>query len=134
MDHADPLRRLAAFAAACLLVLWTCGSLGAALFKVCWQLLYGTWPDTTIYGILPDFLDIDLTLLPPDDVPALFWRWFLGCDVLHVLLAAPPILLLACLLPLRRRHGGVLPALRRTAGQIGLKPREILPGGRPRRA
>lgn len=134
MDHANPIHRLAAFAAACLLVLWTCGSFGAALFKVGWRLLYGTWPDTRIYGILPDFLPINLTFLPPDDVLAMLWRWFLGCDVLHVLLVAPPFLLLACLLPLRRRHGGVLPALRRTANHIGPRPRNALPTGRLRRA
>lgn len=133
MTDADPFRRLAAFAAACLLVLWTVGSLLAALFKVGWQLLYGTWPDTTVYGILPDFLDFNLSMRPRDDLPTALWHAVLGCDMLLLLLVVPPVLLLVCLLALRRGHGGLLPALRRTANHFGPPPTPPLPPGRPRR-
>ena len=133
MADADPFERLAAFAAACLLVLWTVGSLLVALFKVGWQLLYGVWPDTTIYGILPDFLNFDLSAMPRDDLPTALWRFVLGCDLLYVLLVVPPVLLAVCLLALRRNQGGLLPALRRTANHFGPPPAGRLPPGRPRR-
>ncbi|BAH77260.1 hypothetical protein [Solidesulfovibrio magneticus] len=133
MADADPFERLAAFAAACLLVLWAVGSLLVALFKVGWQQLYGVWPDTTIYGILPDFLNFDLSTMPRDDLPTAVWRFVLGCDLLHVLLVVPPVLLVVCLLVLRRGHGGVLPALRRTANHFGPPLPGHLPPGRPRR-
>ena len=133
MTDADPFQRLAAFAAACLLVLWTVGSLLVAMFKVGWQLLYGTWPDTTVYGILPDFLDFDLSMMPRDDLPTALWHAVLGCDVLLLLLVVPPVLLLVCLLALRRGQGGLLPALRRTASHFGPPPTQPLPTGRPRR-
>jgi hypothetical protein len=134
MTDANPFERLAAFAAACLLVLWAVGSLVVALFKVGWQLVYGTWPDTTIYGILPDFLNFDLSAMPGDDLPTALWRFVLGCDLLHVLLVVPPVLLAVCLLGLRRGHGGLLPALRRSANHFGPPPARPLPPGRPRRA
>ncbi len=133
MTNADPFQRLAAFAAACLLVLWTVGSLLVALFKVGWQLLYGTWPDTMVYGILPDFLNFDLSLMPKDDLPTALWRFVLGCDLLHALLVVPPVLLVVCLLLLRRGHGGLLPALRRTANHFGSSPTRPLPPGHLRR-
>ena len=132
MTDADTFERLAAFASACLLVLWAVGSLFVALFKVGWQLLYGTWPDTLIYGILPDFLNFDLSAMPKDDLPTALWRFVLGCDLLHVLLIVPPVLLLFCLLALRRGHGGLLPALRRTANHFGPPPAGPLPTSRPR--
>jgi hypothetical protein len=134
MNDADPIQRLLTFAAAGLLVLWTVGSLLTALFKIGWNLLYGVWPDTSVYGILPDFLDFDLSLAPPDEMATVLWRFVLGCDVLHVLLVVPPALLLLCLLALRRGHGGLLPALRRTANHFGPPPVRPLPPGRPRRA
>ncbi len=133
MTDAAPFQRLAAFAAAGLLVLWTVGSLLVVLFKVGWQLLYGTWPDTTLYGILPDFLDFDLSMMPRDDLPTALWHAVLGCDVLLLLLVVPPVLLLVCLLVLRRGHGGLLPALRRTANHFGPSPTRPLPPGHSRR-
>ena len=134
MTDAAQCQRLAAFAAACLVVLWTVGSLFVALFKIGWQLLYGTWPDTSIYGILPDFLNFDLSMMPEYDLPTALWRFVLSCDLLHVLLVVPPVLLLVCLLVLRRGQGGLLPALRRTANHFGPLPAGPLATRRPRRA
>ena len=115
MVHADQFRKSVAFTAAGLLVIWTCGSGLTAVYKLVYRLVLGVWPNTLLYGVVPqDWLPAAATVAQ-GDMPAMVWAFLLGRDVLTCLLLLPPLLLLPCLFLLRAEHGGMLPALRSTA-------------------
>ena len=114
MAHPTHLRRSAAFLAACLVVIWVGGSFSTALFKLATRLWFGTWPDTRLYGLVPETWTPGAAALLQDGTLGRLWATFLGYDILLCLLALPPLLLVPCLL-LRAEHGGLLPALRRSA-------------------
>ena len=115
MAQTTPLRRSAAFLAACLVVIWVGGSFLTALFKLATRLWFGAWPDTRLYGLVPEGWTPGAAALLQDGLPGRLWAALLGYDVLLCLLALPPLLLVPCLLLLRAEHGGLLPALRRSA-------------------
>jgi hypothetical protein len=133
MIRCDPVRRAVAFLAAGLLVFWTCGSFVVAAFKLGWYLVYGTWPDTRLYGILPDFLIFNVATGRSQDLLATVWRFVMHCDVLHLLLVVPPVLLLGCLLPLGLGQGGMAPAWHRAARPFGPPAPGRSPPARPGR-
>jgi len=119
MAQTNTLRRYAAFLAACLIVVWVGGSFLTALFKLANRLWFGAWPDTRLYGLVPDSWTPGAAPLALGEPLGRLWAAALGCDVLLWLLVAPPLLLLPCLLLLRAEHGGMLPALRRSAKPFG---------------
>ena len=115
MAQSQKLRPGAAFLAACLIVVWVGGSFLTALFKLANRLWFGTWPDTRLYGLVPEAWTpgaADWAWAAP---LGRLWSAALGCDVILWLLIAPPLLLLPCLILLRAEHGGMLPALRSSA-------------------
>lgn len=114
MARSKQLRRCAAFLAAGLVVLWAGGSFLSAVFKLVYWLWLGSWPDTQLYGIVPEAWTPGAAVLARGDMPVGIWNFFLHCDVVVLLLTVPPLLLLPCLLLLRADHGGIIPALRST--------------------
>lgn len=115
MPQSIPIRRCAAFMAACLVVVWVGGSFLTAMFKLGYRLWLGAWPDTLLYGIVPETWTPGAASLIRGDSLATVWAALLACDVLIWLLVVPPLLLLPCLLLLRTAHGGLIPALRSSA-------------------
>ena len=115
MTQSKKLRRCAAFLAACLVVVWVGGSFLAALFKLANRLWFGSWPDTRLFGLVPEAWTPGASALALGEPLGRLWAAVLGCDALVWLLVAPPLLLLPCLILLRAEHGGMLPALRRSA-------------------
>ena len=115
MIRSDSLRKYVASAAAGLLVVWTCGSGLTAVYKLVYRLFLGVWPNTQLYGVVPEDWLPDAAALAQGDALARVWAFLLGRDVLTWLLLLPPLLLLPCLLLLRADHGGLIPALRSTA-------------------
>ena len=115
MLQSNCLRTSAAFTAAGLLVIWTCGSFLTAVYKLVYRLVLGAWPNTLLYGIVPESWLPGTAALGQGELLVRIWAFLLGCDVLTGLLLLPPLLLLPCLLLLRADHGGIIPALRSTA-------------------
>ncbi|KHK03804.1 hypothetical protein [Desulfovibrio sp. TomC] len=115
MRQSDRFRKCIAFTAAGLVVIWTCGSFLTAVYKLVYHLVLGAWPNTLLYGIVPEGWLPGAAGLPPGELLDRVWAFLLGCDVLTWLLILPPLFLLPCLLLLRAEHGGIIPALRSTA-------------------
>lgn len=115
MLQSDRFRKIVAFTAAGLLVIWTCGSFLTAVYKLVYRLVLGVWPNTLLYGIVPESWLPGTAALGQGEFLVGIWAFLLGRDVLTGLLLLPPLLLLPCLLLLRADHGGIIPALRSTA-------------------
>lgn len=97
MDSAHPLRHAATFASACLAMIWLGGSLGAAGFKAVFWLLFGVWPETALYTLMPA-ATLQLALsLPEDNLLGKIIFFVARLDILTIILVGPPLLLLPCL-------------------------------------
>ena len=73
---------------------WVGGSLGAAGFKAVYWLSCGVWPDTALYGLVPDAALGPLWAESGAGGPDSWLLGLLRLDILTVILLAPPILLL----------------------------------------
>ncbi|MHC1790364.1 hypothetical protein [Solidesulfovibrio sp.] len=124
MPHSDRLRKITAFTAAGLVVVWTVGSFLTAMFKLGYRLALGAWPDTLVYGLVPEAWTPGVAALNRGGIAVAAWQYLLLADVLTWLLLVPPLLLAPCLLILRADHGGVLPALRSTTKPFSPGPPE----------
>ena len=94
MAQSNHLPRAAAFGTSFLLVTWVGGSLGAAGFKAVYWLSCGVWPDTALYGLVPDAALGPLWAESGAGGPDSWLLGLLRLDILTVILLAPPVLLL----------------------------------------
>lgn len=94
MPDRHPFQRTTAFIASFLLVTWIGGSLGAAGFKAVYWLCCGVWPDTALHGLVPEAVLGPLLVQSGNGGPDAWLLGLLRLDILTLILAAPPLLLL----------------------------------------
>ncbi|MGD9609254.1 MAG: hypothetical protein AB7U59_07580 [Desulfovibrionaceae bacterium] len=105
MAQSNHLPRAAAFGTSFLLVTWVGGSLGAAGFKAVYWLSCGVWPDTALYGLVPEAALGPLRTGAGNGGPDAWVLGLLRLDILSLILLAPPLLLLPFLIGrLLKRH------------------------------
>ena len=115
MPQSDGFRKCLAFTTACLVVVWTCGSFATAAAALLYRLVLGVWPDTQLYGLVPEAWLPGAAAVARGEWTDVVWAFVLGRDVLTALLVVPPLLLLPCLLLLRPGHGDGIPMFHGTA-------------------
>lgn len=100
MRQRHPIKMAAGFASALLFVFWIGGSCGAAAYKTVYWLVFGVWPETAVYVLVPAPLIREVLALPQNTVLSQVLLTLLSTDIMTYLLVVPPILLLPCLLVL----------------------------------
>jgi hypothetical protein len=97
MDTDHPVKRAAAFVAAGLAMAWIGGSVGTAGFMTVYWLLFGAWPETAMYTLVPAAVIRFVLSLPGDDPLRPIFLYLLHQDLLAYILVVPPLLLAPCL-------------------------------------